>query len=83
MILAYMDESGDPGVHPGSPTPVSCRTARRVVRRGHYKALADTPDASGFVFVTYRRWNITGDLRGPTDRYVAKAAGGKRVRWLF
>jgi hypothetical protein len=62
---------------------VSCRTARRVVRRGHYKALADAPDASGFVYVTYRRWNVTGDLRGDTDRDVAKAAGGKRVRWLF
>ena len=62
---------------------VSCRTARRVARRGHYKALAATPDTSGFVHVTYRRWRITGDLRGDTDRYVARAAGGKRVRWLF
>jgi hypothetical protein len=62
---------------------ISCSTARRVVRRGHYKALADVPDASGFVYVTYRRWRITGDLRGATDRYVAKARGGKRVRWLF
>ena len=62
---------------------VSCRTARRVARRGHYRALAAVPDASGFVRVTYRRWRITGDLRGDTDRYVAKAAGGKRVRWLF
>jgi hypothetical protein len=27
MYLAYMDDSGDPGVHPGSPTPtytISC-----------------------------------------------------------
>src|SRR5829696_3523451 len=27
MFLAYMDDSGDPGVHPGSPTPtytISC-----------------------------------------------------------
>ena len=62
---------------------VSCRTARHVVRRGHYKALADVPDASGFVHVTYRRWSIMGDLRGNTDRYVAKASGGKRIRWFF
>jgi hypothetical protein len=62
---------------------VSCRTARRVVRRGHRKALADVPDADGFVHVTYRRWSITGDLRGDHDRYVARAAGEKRVRWLF
>jgi hypothetical protein len=62
---------------------VSCRTARRVVRRGHRKALAAVPDSDGFVHVTYRRWSITGDLRGDHDRYVAKAAGDKRVRWLF
>lgn len=62
---------------------VSCRTARRVARQGHYKALGEVPDRSGLVFVTYRRWSITGDLRGDHDRYVAKAAGGKRVRWLF
>ncbi len=64
-------------------TSVSCRTARRVVRRGHRKALADTPDAYGFVRVTYRRWRITGDLRGDHDRYVARATGGRRVTWLF
>ena len=62
---------------------VSCRTARRVVRKGHRKALADVPDANGIVRVTYRRWSITGDLRGDTDHYVARAPGGKRVRWLF
>jgi hypothetical protein len=26
---------------------------------------------------------VTGDLRGDSDRYVAKARGGKRVRWVF
>jgi hypothetical protein len=64
-------------------TKVSCRTARRVVRKGHHKALGGTPDAYGFVRVTYRRWRITGDLRGDHDRYVARAADGKRVTWLF
>ena len=65
-------------------TNTRCRTARRVARRGHRKALAATPDASGFVRVTYRRWRITGDLRGDHDRYVARAAGGsKRVTWRF
>jgi hypothetical protein len=54
-----------------------------VVRRGHRRALAAYPDPDGFVHVTYRRWTITGDLRGDHDRYVARAAGGKRVRWLF
>jgi hypothetical protein len=64
-------------------TDTTCRTARRVARRGHRRALAAYPDRDGFVHVTYRRWTITGDLRGDHDRYVARAAGGKRVRWLF
>ena len=64
-------------------TNVSCRTARRVVRRGHRKALADTPDRYGIVRVTYRRWKIAGDLTGDHDHYFATAPGGKRVTWLF
>jgi hypothetical protein len=27
-------------------------------------------------------WQVTGDIRPPTDRYVAKK-DGKRVSWLF
>jgi len=61
----------------------TCRTARRVVRRGHRKALADTPDRYGIVRVTYRRWTIAGDLTGDHDHYFATAPGGKRVTWLF
>ena len=62
---------------------VSCATARRVARRGTYKAVADVPDSTGHVVVTYRRWRIVDDLTRPVDRFVAKAAERKRVRWLF
>jgi hypothetical protein len=62
---------------------VSCKTARRVARRGTYKAVAGVPDSTGHVRVTYRRWRIVDDLTRSVDRFVAKAAGGKRVRWLF
>ena len=62
---------------------VSCRTARRVVRRGTYKGVAGTPDPSGRVRVRYRSWSIVDDLRGSVDRFSARAGGSKRVRWLF
>jgi hypothetical protein len=62
---------------------VSCKTARRVVRRGTYKAVAGTPNPSGYVRVRYRRWFILDDLRGSVDRFSARAGGRKRVRWLF
>jgi hypothetical protein len=62
---------------------VSCRTARRVARRAHRKALGMTPPPTGVRKFTWRRWTVTGDLRGTRDRYVARARGGKRVRWRF
>ena len=61
---------------------VSCPTARRVVRGAHYKALGITPPPSGIRSFRWRRWSVTGDLRGNTDRYVAKSRG-RRVRWVF
>ena len=62
---------------------VSCRTARRVARRGTYKAEAAVPDATGHVRVGYRGWRIVDDLRGDVDRFRARASGRKRVRWLW
>jgi hypothetical protein len=62
---------------------VSCRTARRVARRGTYKAEAAVPDSTGYVRVEYRRWRIVDDLRADVDRFRARAAGPKRVRWLW
>jgi hypothetical protein len=62
---------------------VPCRRARHVARRATEKAVGETPDSSGRVVVTYRSWTIYDDLRGDVDRYVAKAPGGKRIRWLF
>jgi hypothetical protein len=63
-------------------TGVSCRGARRVARRAHRKALGITPPPSGVRRFTWRGWQVTGDLRGSSDRYVAKR-DGKRVRWRF
>jgi hypothetical protein len=62
-------------------TGVSCRTARRVARRAHHKALGMTPTTPVRTF-NWRGWRVTGDLRGSNDRYVAKR-GAKRVRWVF
>src|SRR5215218_2841638 len=64
-------------------TGVSCHTARRVARGAHRKALSLTPTPSGIRRFTWRGWTVVGDLRGNVDRYLAKAAGGKRVRWRF
>jgi hypothetical protein len=61
----------------------SCKTARRVARRGTYKGVASTPDSTGHVRVRYRRWSVVGDLRGTADSYSARSEGQKRVRWIF
>lgn len=60
----------------------SCPTARRVARRAHRKALGLTPPPSGIRAFRWRQWSVTGDLRGDSDRYVAKS-GDRRVRWIF
>jgi hypothetical protein len=53
-----------------------------VARRAHRKALGITPPPSGVRRFTWRGWQVTGDLRGPTDRYLA-TRGARRIRWLF
>jgi hypothetical protein len=63
-------------------TGVSCRRARRVARGAHRQALGLTPPASGVRRFTWHGWRVTGDLRGSSDRYLAKN-DGKRDRWLF
>lgn len=63
-------------------TGVSCRRARKVARGAHYKALGLTPPVSGVRRFNWRGWRVTGDLRGSSDRYVAKR-DAKRVRWVF
>ena len=60
---------------------VSCHRARQVARRAHYKALGLPPEP--LRRFRWGRWHVTGDLRGSVDRYVARARGGKRVRWSF
>jgi hypothetical protein len=63
-------------------TGVSCRTARRIARRAHRKALGLTPPPSGVRRFTWHGWQVTGNLRGPSDSYVARRAA-KQVRWRF
>ena len=61
---------------------VTCERARRVARRAHRKGLRLTPPPSGIRHYTWHGWHVKGDLRGDTDRYVARR-GDKRVRWVF
>jgi hypothetical protein len=59
-----------------------CRTARRVARKAHRKALAGAPDVNGIVRVRWHGWQVRGDLKPEHDRYVARK-GERRVRWRF
>lgn len=61
---------------------VSCRTARRVARQAHSKALGLAPSPSGLREFSWNGWNVTADLRPPSDLYVARR-DGKRVSWRF
>ena len=61
---------------------VSCRGARRVARGAHRRALSLTPPPSGVRRFSWYGWRVTGDLRGSSDRYVARR-GSRRVRWVF
>ena len=61
---------------------VSCRRARKVARGAHRMALGVTPNESGILRFRWNGWRVTGDLRGDSDRYVARR-GGQRVRWRF
>ena len=63
-------------------TGVSCATARRVARRAHRKALRFTTPVGGIRQFSWHGWQVTGHLRGDTDRYSARRPG-KRVSWRF
>jgi hypothetical protein len=63
-------------------TGVSCRVARRVARRAQRKALGLPLPRNGVRRFRWRGWRVRGDLRGSTDRYLARRGGG-RVRWIF
>jgi hypothetical protein len=63
-------------------TGVTCHRARQVARGAHRKALGLTPPTSGVRHFKWQGWRVTGDIRGATDRYVAKREG-KRVSWQF
>jgi hypothetical protein len=61
---------------------MSCRGARQLARRAHRKALGIPPFSSGIRRFTWRGWDVTGNLRRASDRYLA-AKGRMRVRWRF
>ena len=63
-------------------TGVSCRGARRVARGAHRKALGVPVPSSGIRRFTWHGWKVKGDLRGASDRYLAKK-GTRRVTWRF
>jgi hypothetical protein len=60
----------------------SCRTARRVARRAHHKALGIGTTQGPIVRFTWHGWRVKGDLRPTSDPYVARK-GTRRVRWRF
>ena len=61
---------------------LSCRSARRVARGAHRRALSLTPPPSGVRRFSWNGWRVVGDLRGSSDRYLA-TRGARRVRWIF
>jgi hypothetical protein len=63
-------------------TGVSCPAARRVARRAHRRALGLTPPVGGIRRFSWHGWQVTGNLRGDSDRYVA-VRPGERVSWRF
>ena len=62
---------------------VGCRKARRVARGATRKALGLTPPASGVKRFRYGSWSVVDDLRGDTDRYVARIGDTQRIKGLF
>jgi hypothetical protein len=60
----------------------SCRTARRVARKAHRKALAIGVSQGPILHFTWHGWRVRGDLRPDNDRYTARK-GDRRVRWRF
>jgi hypothetical protein len=60
----------------------SCRTARRVARRAHYKALGIGTSQGPIVRFTWHGWRVKGDLRPDHDPYIARK-GTRWVRWRF
>jgi hypothetical protein len=60
----------------------SCRTARRVARKAHYKAVWIGTSQGPIVRLTWHGWRVRGDLRPDHDPYIARK-GTRWVRWRF
>jgi hypothetical protein len=61
---------------------VSCKHARRITRKAHFKALGQSPSPGGILRLRWRGWQVRGNLIPDHDRYAARK-NGKRVRWVF
>ena len=61
---------------------LSCSKARRVAKRAHKNGLAMAPSPDGYRDYRWNGWDVSGNLRPTSDRYVA-ARNGKKVRWRF
>jgi hypothetical protein len=59
---------------------VACSVAQKVAKGAHRKALGLSPEAVRRF--QWKGWQVVGDLRPPSDKYVA-TRGGKQVRWRF
>jgi len=57
-----------------------CEFARRVAKGAHRKGLEMCCEAT--LRYRWKRWSVTGDLRPPHDRYVARR-GQRTVTWRF
>ena len=60
----------------------SCRTARHVARKAHYKAIRIGVSQGPVVRFTWHGWHVKGDLRPAHDPYIARK-GTRWVRWRF
>ena len=61
---------------------VSCSKARRIAKRAHKKGLASVPSPDGYLDYRSNGWDVSGNLRPSSDRYVA-TRHDKKVRWRF
>jgi hypothetical protein len=61
---------------------IGCPGARKVARGAHRKALGLTPSPDGIRRFQWNGWQVVGDLRPSSDKYVATRSG-KRIRWRF
>jgi hypothetical protein len=61
---------------------IICPRARKVAKRAHRNALAQTPNGNAKVRFTWRGWKVVANLLPASDKYTA-TRGDDTVRWRF